>query len=119
MRAGLRYLVSGIAAISLSACATLPQREATAFKAIAKTDSEAFGKGTAAELASLTEAAIIQRSATGIGIEPTNCTAEVRAGAICEVRLTGTAAPQLALVEGAPPDAEANRGDRQLWGGDG
>jgi len=94
--------VSGVAALSLTACATLPQREATAFKTMAKADADAFGKGTAAEVASVTEAAIIQPSRGGLGIEARNCEASLPATAKCEIRLTGDGAPPMELVEGAP-----------------
>lgn len=102
MRPTIRGIVTGVAALSLTSCATLPQREATAFKAMAKADANAFGKGTTAEVASLTEAAIIQPSRTGLGIEAKNCEAELPATAKCEIRLTGEGAPSMELVEGAP-----------------
>lgn len=102
MRLTVRSLSACAAALSLAACATLPQREATAFKSLAKADADAFGKGTATEVASLTEAAIIQPSRNGLGIEARNCEAGLPETAKCEIRLTGDGAPPIELVEGAP-----------------
>lgn len=102
MRISVRPLAAALTMISITACATLPQREATAFKTIAKADADAFGAGTAAEVASVTEGAIIQPSSGGLAIATDNCVGDLPKNAVCEVRLTGVGAPNLALVEGAP-----------------
>jgi hypothetical protein len=102
MRTAFSQLVGAVTVFSLSACATLPQREATAFKTIAKADADAFGKATAADLASRSEAAIIQLPSTGLGITTTRCTGDLPTTAVCDVMLTGPGAPPLSLVEGAP-----------------
>lgn len=108
MRSNARYAVTGGLMIALAGCATLPQREATAFKTIASADSDSFDKATTRDLQSRTEAAVIQSAATGISVETTNCDQSTAPASTvidntqCEVTMTGVDIPPLALVEGAP-----------------
>lgn len=108
MRLNARNAIICALIIALAGCATLPQREATAFKTIASADADSFGKATASDLRSRTEAAVIQSAATGISVETMNCDQSTApAGTMidktqCEVKMTGVGTPPLALVEGAP-----------------
>lgn len=102
MRSTIIKLVVVGSALVIGACASLPQREATAFKTIAKADSDTFSKSIATDTSSRGEAAVIQLSNSGIGITTANCIGDVLQDAVCQVRLTGTGVPtQLSLVDAA------------------